>query len=192
LHKRSIDSLPNTPIFTINEVLYDGSVRQFYALQAAKDIVLVGHRAVAGCRLRQQLAIRCIDISRVINAGNHFDSAAAFTVRFDVDVENPLQSLGPGHRCTAFGGRWVGGSLGALTLLPNAPLCGCHLHTMRAVRCKHTVKAGGFLLINLFEPYKKLVVVGFASVQSNMVEFVLFSYVCHHLLSFSFTETRSK
>ncbi len=48
-----------------------------------------------------------LDDHGVLNAGHHFDSAASFRARFDVDIENLLQSLGPGHRCAAFGGRLV-------------------------------------------------------------------------------------
>ena len=83
-----------------------------------------------------------LDALRVFNAGNHFDGAAAFTARLDVDIENPLQSLGPGHRGTAFGGRLVLCLIRRFDLVAFAPLCRGHLHTMRAVRCEHTVKAG--------------------------------------------------
>ena len=36
-----------------------------------------------------------VDHQRVFNGGDHFDGAAAFTARFDVDGENTLQSLCP-------------------------------------------------------------------------------------------------
>jgi len=80
-----------------------------------------------------------LDDHRVLNASDYFDGAAAFTARFDVNIENPLQSLGPGHRCMAFGGRLVLCLIRYFDLVAFAPLCGCHLHTMFAVRCKHTV-----------------------------------------------------
>ncbi len=105
-----------------------------------------------------------LDDHRVLNASNHFDGAAACTARCDVNIdksagepictaigcsvgvrykdaphENPLQSLGPGHRCTAFGGRLVWCLIRHFDLVAFAPLCGCYLHTMFAVRCKHTV-----------------------------------------------------
>jgi hypothetical protein len=59
-----------------------------------------------------------------------FDSAAAFTARFDVNIENPPQSLSLGHRCAAFGRRWLWRLIGRFGLFTFAPLCRCHLHTM--------------------------------------------------------------
>ena len=88
-----------------------------------------------------------LDDHRLLHAGNHFDGAAACTARFDVNIdksagesiytaigcpigmryrdvshENPLQSLGPGHRCTAFGGRLVLCLIRRFDLVAFAPL----------------------------------------------------------------------
>ena len=97
-----------------------------------------------------------LDDHWVLNAGNHFDGAAAFRARFDVDIENPLQSLGPSHRGTAFGGRSVLCLIRHFDLVAFAPLCGRHLRTMRAVRCKHTVtNSSGMNLDSFSWPAKR-------------------------------------
>ena len=102
-----------------------------------------------------------LDDHRVLNAGNHYDGAAAFRARFDVDIENPLQSLSPGHRCPAFGKRLVLCLIRHFDLVAFAvaiaPLCGCHLHTMFAVRCKHTVtNSSGMNLDSFSWPAKRV------------------------------------
>ena len=116
-----------------------------------------------------------LDDHRVLNAGNHFNGAAACTARFighvlvpdrfaavyycanrlsyrfvDVNIEYPLQSLRPGHRCTAFGGRLVLYLIRHFERVAFAPLCGCHLHTMFAVRGKHTVTNSSGMNVDSF------------------------------------------
>ena len=86
---------------------------------------------------------------------------AAFRARFDVDIENPLQSLSPGHRCPAFGKLLVLCLIRHFDLVAFAvaiaPLCGCHLHTMFAVRCKHTVtNSSGMNLDSFSWPAKRV------------------------------------
>lgn len=44
---------------------------------------------------------------RILNAGDDLDGAATLVTRFDVDLECPFESLGPGH-----GGAALGGGLG--------------------------------------------------------------------------------
>ncbi|WP_290652464.1 hypothetical protein [Aquisalimonas sp.] len=55
---------------------------------------------------------------RVFDADNDPD-VAAFAARFDVDVDDAIQALRPGHRWPAFGRRWrfIGGT-GRLALAP--------------------------------------------------------------------------
>jgi hypothetical protein len=38
-----------------------------------------------------------LDYRRIFDTGNYLDSAAAFTARFDVNIEHSLESLRPGH-----------------------------------------------------------------------------------------------
>ena len=46
-----------------------------------------------------------LDHHRVFDAGNDSERTGTFPAGLDVDVENALQSLRPGHRGPAFGGR---------------------------------------------------------------------------------------
>ncbi len=86
-----------------------------------------------------QVGKNLIDYHRVLDAGDHFDGAAAFTARLNIDIENPLQSLCPGHGCATFGRRLVFRLVWRLGLVAFSPLRGRHLHTMLAVGCKHAV-----------------------------------------------------
>ena len=103
-----------------------------------------------------QMGEYLVDDHRILNAGDHFDGTAACTARFDVDIENPLQSLCPGHRCPAFGGRWVLRLVGHLGLFAFAPLCRRDQYTMLAVGCKHTVtNSSGMNLDSFSWPAKR-------------------------------------
>ena len=42
-----------------------------------------------------------LDHQRIFDAGDDFQAAAADTMRFDADIEYPLQALCPVHRCMA-------------------------------------------------------------------------------------------
>ena len=45
-----------------------------------------------------------LDHQRVLDAGDDFHAAATDAARFDVDIEYPLQTLRPAHRCMAYNG----------------------------------------------------------------------------------------
>ncbi len=80
----------------------------------------------------------------------HFDGAAAFTARFDVDIENALQSLCPepapdlirGHGLARFDRRVLACLIARFGFVALTPFGGRHHGTMLAVGGKHTVKAG--------------------------------------------------
>ncbi len=72
----------------------------------------------------------------------HFDGTAAGLARLNVDIEHPLESLGPGHGCATLGRRSVLRFIWRLRLAAFAPPCVRHLHAMFAVGSEYTVKAG--------------------------------------------------
>ncbi|OES47442.1 hypothetical protein A7R77_33065 [Pseudomonas aeruginosa] len=80
---------------------------------------------------------------RIFDAGNHFDVTAAVFADFNINIEDSLEALHPGHGAVALCRtlvtpvsietfRFVG-------LL--APLGGCYLNSVFAVRCKDAVEA---------------------------------------------------
>ena len=80
---------------------------------------------------------------RVFNACNHFDLATAVFTDLDVDVENTLESLHPGHSAVALCGALVTpASIETFRLIGLfAPLSGCYLNAVFAVRCKKPVES---------------------------------------------------
>ena len=95
--------------------------------------------------LGQRLGFRCLgfigqviedflDHHRVFDAGNDLNGAAAFTAGFNVDVEEALAALCPGHRCPTFDGRLR--LIGCIDFVALAPLSGRHHSTVFAVGCR--------------------------------------------------------
>ncbi len=72
------------------------------------------------------------------NAGDDFDGGAAFSARFNVDVEHPFEPLCPGHGCPALSGRLVIDRFG---LFP-APHRRRYQRPILAVGGKYTVITG--------------------------------------------------
>jgi len=68
------------------------------------------------------------------DAGNNPRRPAAMAARFDVDLEDPLQALHPGHCHMSRGGR-------AVCFLARAPAALARYHLRAAVRCKDAVTA---------------------------------------------------
>ena len=66
----------------------------------------VGERRLCGRRVPIQVGKNFLDGYRVLDAGDDFDSTAALTAGFDVDVEHSLEALRPGHGRMAFGRCW--------------------------------------------------------------------------------------
>jgi hypothetical protein len=58
----------------------------------------------------------------------------------------------------AFGGWGFWRPIRRFDLFALALLCGCHLHTRRAVRCKHMVKAGEVIISNLSRYYNIIII----------------------------------
>ena len=79
------------------------------------------------------------DHYRIFNASDDLDGAAALLADRDIDVEHPLEALGPGHGRVPFGGRsrFVR-YLGLITL---APLRGGDQGAVSAVGGEHPVEA---------------------------------------------------
>jgi hypothetical protein len=71
-----------------------------------------------------------LDHHWILDAGNDFHCAAAFTTCFDIDVEHAFQALCPGHGGAPFGGRWQ--RIGYLGLVAFAPLRRRDLRTVLA------------------------------------------------------------
>ncbi len=72
----------------------------------------------------------------IFDAGVDLYGAAVVATGFDVDLEDPLQTLRPSHGDAAFGGRWVW-RLGLVAVAPARH----HLCAPVAVRGKDTVKS---------------------------------------------------
>ena len=81
-----------------------------------------------------------LDLHGIFNAGDDPDVPAAFSTRFDIDMEDALQALRPAHGKRAVRRMfWFIRPLGLGVL---APLRGCHHGTVLAVGGKHAVEAG--------------------------------------------------
>lgn len=78
----------------------------------------------------------------IFNAGDHLDGAATFTAHLDVDIENRLETLRPGHGHAAFGRRFLLPLIGRFGVVAFAPLGRCHPRTVFAVGGEDTVEAG--------------------------------------------------
>ena len=83
-----------------------------------------------------------IDHHRVLDAGDNLYSTTAFTAGLDIDIENPHQSLCPGHGCARFGRRLVFQFIWRFNLVAFAPSGRRHQCTVLAVGSEHTVKSG--------------------------------------------------
>lgn len=83
-----------------------------------------------------------LDHHGVFNAGDHFHDAATFATCLDIDVENALQSLRPGHGCATFGLRLVLRFIGRLGLAASATPGGRHQSAVLAIGGKYTVETG--------------------------------------------------
>ncbi len=83
-----------------------------------------------------------LDDYRIFNAGDHFDATAAGTARLNVDIEHPLETLGPSHGRATFSGRSVLRLIRRFGLTAFATLCRRHLHAMLAVGGEYSVEAG--------------------------------------------------
>ena len=78
---------------------------------------------------------------RVFDAGNDLRCSSADTARLNVDIENPLQALGPGHRRMMLNWRFLILDICSFRFATLAPFCRRHQRTVFAVRGEYTVKA---------------------------------------------------
>ena len=75
-----------------------------------------------------------LDVHRVFHAGDHLDGAAAFTTHLNIDIENSLQSLRPGHGRATFDRRVLPPLIGRFGVATPTSLGGRYQRTMFAVR----------------------------------------------------------
>ncbi len=78
----------------------------------------------------------------ILDAGDHFDGAAACTTRLNVDIENALQPLRPGHGCATFDRRFLLAVIGRYAFVALPPFRRCHQGTVLTVGRKNAVKSG--------------------------------------------------
>ena len=83
-----------------------------------------------------------IDDVLVLDTRDDPDRSATKTADLDVDVENALQSLRPGHGCATFGLRLVLRFIGRLGLAASATPGGRHQSAVLAIGGKYTVETG--------------------------------------------------
>ena len=77
----------------------------------------------------------------IFNAGNDPGCTSADMTRLNVDIENPLQPLSPGHGRMTLNWRLLLLALCTFGLATLAPLRRCHQRTVFAIGCKYTVKS---------------------------------------------------
>ncbi len=83
-----------------------------------------------------------LDHHRIFYAGDNLNGAAAHRAGLDIDVENPLQALHPGHRGPALGGCFFFPVPIRMTFVSLPPLCRHDQRPVLAVRCKHPMETG--------------------------------------------------
>jgi len=82
-----------------------------------------------------------LDDDRVFDTGDDAGAATAVLAGFDVDVEDPLDPLRPGHGRVLFGeGPFL--SVRYRTFAAFAASCGRDLGPVLAVRCEYSVESG--------------------------------------------------
>ena len=82
------------------------------------------------------------DHRRVFDAGNDTDITTAVTAGFNVDVEDPLQSLRPGHGCALLSGCLLLCLLCCFDLFACASPGWCYQRPVFAVGREHPMKSG--------------------------------------------------
>jgi hypothetical protein len=93
------------------------------------------HRCVFALKVRENLLVH----HRIFDAGDDLDVATAALAYLDVDGENALQSLRPGHGCPAFSERSVFGRICRTDLVALTAFGRHHSRTMRAVGGENAV-----------------------------------------------------
>ena len=99
-------------------------------------------RQCAGCSrscLLFEVSEYPFDNCRVFDRGDHFDRATALGASFDIDIEHPLQPLGPRHGCPALCRCRVGFILSGRSFTPFASLSRRNIDSVFAVRGEYTV-----------------------------------------------------
>jgi hypothetical protein len=113
-----------------------------------QDALLAGRRrpafgqreGFAGFSFALQVSEDLLDHRRIFDAGDDFHRATAFLAGLDVDIENALEALRPGHRGPPSGGCWRFFGFPGL-VAPAPPGRGDH-GAMPAVRGEHAMEAG--------------------------------------------------
>jgi len=83
-----------------------------------------------------------LDNHGIFNAGDHFDAAATFSEGLDIDAEDALEVLRPGHGRAAFGWRLAFRLIRQFGLIALTPFSGRHQRSVLAVGGEHAVEAG--------------------------------------------------
>ena len=78
---------------------------------------------------------------RVLDAGNDPGCTSTDSARLNINLENPLQPLRPGHGRMTLNGYLLLLAIRCFALVAFSPFCRRHQRTVFAVRGKHTVKA---------------------------------------------------
>ena len=88
-----------------------------------------------------QVAKYLLNNYRIFDTSDDLNGTAAFTC-LDIDVEDALEALCPGHGRAPFGRPRVLQCIRQFALIALAPLRPCDQRTMRTVRRKHPVETG--------------------------------------------------
>ena len=118
-----------------------------------------------------QVAEYFLDHYRVFNARYDFHGAAAFTTRFDVDVEYALLSLCPGHGHTALGGGFFSLVQPRAWLMAFAPLGRCHQRAMLAWYVQHVNRT-----------YRRSGTLWEGRYRSCLIQSEIYLYTCHRYI----------
>lgn len=81
------------------------------------------------------------DHHRVFDTGDDLDGTTAFATGFDVDIEDALEALCPGHGHVAFGGCLILRLIKHFSLVVFTTLGRRHQGAVFAVGCEHAVKS---------------------------------------------------
>jgi len=88
-----------------------------------------------------QVSEYLLDDHGIFDAGNDPDITAAFTAGFNINIENPLQPLCPGHGCAAFCWSLVLSGFCCYRFLSFTSFGWCYQCPVLAIGRKHPVKA---------------------------------------------------
>ena len=91
--------------------------------------------------LSLQMGENLLNDHRVVDAGDDPHRPAAFPAGLDIDIEHPLETLRPAHRCPSLGGSLFLARLGRFGFVPPPPPGRGHQRAVFAVRCKYPMKA---------------------------------------------------